>query len=129
MLFVAAWKVVPEDMDKVESMSEIEKEETVSRTTKDDISDLCDLLKQALIDKNTDYGDSALTEPLFTYGVSTEQAIAVRFGDKIKRLENLCSGYEINYEYRKVKNETINDTLLDVAGYALLWLIARAREE
>ncbi len=98
-------------------------------STSDAIAETCDKLTSVLLDKNSDYGDSAFTEPLFTCGVSTEQAIAVRFGDKIKRLENLCSRYEINYEYRKVKNETINDTLLDVAGYALLWLIARAREE
>lgn len=97
-------------------------------STSDAIAETCDKLTSVLLDKNSDYGDSAFTDPLFAKRVSAEQAIAIRFGDKIKRLENLCDGYEIDPEYRKVKEETIDDTLMDVAGYAVLWLIARQRK-
>lgn len=63
------------------------------------------------IKKNHDYGDS-FSRSFKKYGLV---AAMVRMEDKWNRLDNMASGAE-----QKVANETIRDTLLDLAGYCIM---------
>ena len=70
--------------------------------------------------KNNDYGDSFAR-------VRKEEghtAILVRLKDKLYRLETILHGAEI-----KVKDETIEDTLLDMANYCIMELVEREVEK
>ncbi len=82
------------------------------------ITSECETLKKTLLNKNANYGNSALESPFFTDFVSPEIAIMVRMSDKVARLKRLFSG-----EVDKV-GESIQDTLLDLAGYCILARIA-----
>jgi len=64
--------------------------------------------------KNADYG-SSFDKSMAKYGMSS---LAVRLFDKLNRLESLASG-----QVPQVKDEKIEDTLLDIANYAVLGLI------
>lgn len=75
------------------------------------------LLADTLRKKNAAYGDSAGQAPRFAPNVSPEESVWVRLGDKVSRLETLLRGGPDN-------GEPIDDTLLDLAGYAaILWTI------
>lgn len=63
------------------------------------------------IKKNHDYGDS-FSKSFKKYGLV---AAMVRMEDKWNRLDNMASGAE-----QKVADETIRDTLLDLAGYCIM---------
>lgn len=77
--------------------------------------EICDELNITYSQKNHDYGDSfaQLRERL-------PNAILVRLYDKYLRLETLLNGTE-----QLVKDESINDTLLDMANYCIMELIER----
>lgn len=81
------------------------------------IEETCDVLKQTLIAKNKAYGNSAERGSLFGR-VSPEDAILVRMSDKISRLINMSRGEHIDD-----LGETFNDTVLDLAGYCVLYLV------
>ncbi len=81
------------------------------------IQQQCDKLKTVLVRKNTDYGASAFSRPALAPGVDPTTAILVRMSDKISRLNNLRGTEQPNYE-------AIEDTILDLAGYAILLLVA-----
>ena len=70
------------------------------------LEDVCIRLMQLLIKKHRDYGTNNLLK-FGTFG------ILVRSSDKIERLVNLQNRKE------SVEDETILDTWMDVAGYAL----------
>ena len=74
------------------------------------ITKTCDALKETLIAKNKEYGNSALTKPRFFKG-SESDAILVRLGDKVKRLENQIDA-----------GADCRDTIQDIAGYCVLYL-------
>ena len=63
------------------------------------------------IKKNHDYGDS-FSRSYKKYGLV---AAMVRMEDKWNRLDNMASGAE-----QKVADESIRDTLLDLAGYCIM---------
>ena len=63
------------------------------------------------IKKNHDYGDS-FSRSFKKYGLV---AAMVRMEDKWNRLDNMASGAE-----QKVADESIRDTLLDLAGYCIM---------
>lgn len=63
------------------------------------------------IKKNHDYGDS-FSKSFKKYGLV---AAMVRMEDKWNRLDNLAMGAE-----QKVSDESIRDTLLDLAGYCIM---------
>ena len=86
------------------------------------IGNACDRLKELLISKNQNYGNSALTPPPLA-DVSTKTAILVRLGDKFKRLQQLTHG-----EQDKV-GESLKDTIQDIAGYCILFLICGDEKE
>lgn len=78
-------------------------------------SELCEELNNTYKNKNHDYGDS-FGKSFTKYGIT---AAMVRMEDKWNRLDNLVS----YAEGICVKDETINDTLLDLANYCLLTYI------
>lgn len=73
---------------------------------------LCDQLNETYQKKNSDYGDS--------FGKSVRKrgitAAMVRMEDKWNRLDNLT----LHPENIMVNDETIGDTLLDLANYCLM---------
>lgn len=80
---------------------------------------LCDELHQLYVAKNHDYGDSfAKTRAV------VPNAILVRLHDKLNRLTTLMTGADA-----QVKDESIDDSLRDLANYALLELTERAYDK
>lgn len=72
-----------------------------------------DNLAVTLENKNNAYGDS-FTKSVDKYGLSV---IGVRLSDKYNRIEHLITHHEL-----KENDESLEDTLLDMAGYAILGL-------
>jgi hypothetical protein len=73
---------------------------------------LCDELHELYLNKNSDYGDS-VHKTFEAFGL---MSYAIRIADKYNRLETL-----VKRDCKtKVKDESIRDTLMDLAGYALL---------
>lgn len=81
--------------------------------------ELCEKMHSVYEAKNHDYGDS-----FSKLRKKFPDAILVRLNDKLSRLEVLMSG-----ENAKVKDESINDTLLDLANYAIMELTEREAEK
>lgn len=76
---------------------------------------ICKTLRDTYISKNEDYGDST-HKSYRDYGMIS---FVVRMQDKLNRIYNLtCKNSD-----RKVENEKVEDTLLDLANYAILALI------
>ena len=75
---------------------------------------LCKELNDLYARKNADYGDS--------FGKSFEEeglAMArIRLGDKFNRFKTLSRSVE-----RKVLDESVRDTLIDLANYALMTVL------
>lgn len=72
--------------------------------------------------KNHDYGNS-FEQSCNKFGII---ASVVRLGDKMNRIESLA------VKKAEVKDETIKDTLLDLANYAIMtvmWLNGQPKEE
>lgn len=80
-------------------------------------------LVATLLRKNADYGSSAWNPPLLAPGVTAREAIQTRMSDKISRLAKLLAGNKAEVE------EAVEDTMLDLAGYALLWLTCPTTQE
>lgn len=76
---------------------------------------ICSTLNDIYTRKNHDYGDSfaKLRKEL-------PNAILVRIYDKYSRLKTLMEGAE-----QKVKDESIDDTLMDLANYCIMELVER----
>lgn len=73
------------------------------------IVDVCDRLKDFLIEKNRKYGNSAL-EPVRVFSkASPEEQILVRMDDKLSRIRNR-------------QNDDDEDPFLDLVGYLVLYL-------
>ena len=68
--------------------------------------------------KNNDYGNSVAD----TYEKFGCVSFLVRITDKYNRLMTLCNP---NAPEQRVKDEKIDDTILDLANYCLLWLVER----
>ena len=64
-------------------------------------------------DKNSDYGDS-FHKLYERYGL---QSAVIRLYDKMYRIENLATSTN------KVKNESVRDTLMDLANYAIMTIM------
>ena len=83
----------------------------VSKTEKH--KNICDELNRIYRNKNKDYGDS-FTKSFEKYGLTSS---AIRLGDKFYRFENLIN------EAAWVKDESVEDTLMDMANYCIMTLI------
>ena len=74
--------------------------------------EICDELNQTYEKKNSDYGNS--------FGNTFEKlgiiSAITRITDKYNRLVSLCT----SEKDRQVKDETISDTLLDMANYCIM---------
>ncbi len=68
--------------------------------------------------KNNDYGNSVTD----TYEKFGDASFLVRITNKYNELLTL---YNPNIPEQKVKDEMIDDTILDLANYCLLWLVER----
>lgn len=86
----------------------------------DKISEEVNLLLRTLLRKNHDYGSSVFLPNVFKTELNPQDAIAVRASDKIRRLQNL-----LNLKEQGEVSESIDDSLLDLAGYCIMWRIAR----
>lgn len=85
---------------------------------------ICSEIDTLLIKKNEDYGDSF-------HSLFIQEGLAasrIRLGDKYNRF---CTLTRKGDEGRQVKDESIRDTLLDMAGYAILTIaeLDRAKEK
>lgn len=74
---------------------------------------ICNKLNETYSNKNHDYGDS-----FFELRKRFPSAILIRLFDKYMRLESLLSG-----KNQKVIEESIYDTLLDMANYCIMELV------
>lgn len=72
-----------------------------------------DNLATTLESKNQAYGDS-FAKSVDKYGLSV---IGVRLSDKYNRIEHLITNHEL-----KENDESLEDALLDMAGYSILAL-------
>ena len=79
---------------------------------------ICDNLNKTYEAKNADYGDSFAR----VRREEGQAAILVRLKDKLYRLETLLHGAD-----RKV-DESVDDTLLDLANYCIMELVERRGE-
>lgn len=75
------------------------------------VGEICTEINETLERKNRDYG-SSFSEQFKEYGLVSS---CIRLEDKMRRLKKLTMSSEIH-----VKDESIRDTLLDMAGYAIL---------
>lgn len=82
---------------------------------------LCEDLHDLYVRKNADYGDSfrKVREDI-------PNAILVRLSDKMNRLKTLMT--KPKGESPMVTDESIDDTLMDIANYALLEMVERRAE-
>lgn len=78
--------------------------------------EICEDMHETYISKNADYGDS-FARVRKEEGAAT---ILVRLKDKLYRLETLLHG-----DSQKVKDESIDDTFLDLANYCIMELTER----
>ena len=88
-------------------MIKMSKFETLARSYTENLS-------ETLVAKNADYGNS-FEKSYEKHGLVSA---VIRLEDKLNRLESLLKN-------EAQVNESIDDTLLDIAGYAILTLIAR----
>ena len=75
--------------------------------------DYTDHLAEILQEKNTAYGDS-FSQSVDDYGL---KVIGIRLSDKYNRIKHLVNNGEL-----KENDESLADTLLDMAGYSILGL-------
>lgn len=104
----------------IENIIELEKalgmiKEDTPTDTQKLIAKKCDELKELLLEKNRKYGDSAINPcRVFSKASATEQ-ILVRMDDKINRIKNR-------------QNDEDEDVIKDLAGYCILYMIAKEKE-
>lgn len=85
------------------------------KTFEEAVDQVFDEAKQLLIKKHKDYGPyNILHAP-----VNPEIGIAVRVGDKTKRIGNLISSAQ------KPNNESLEDSWMDIANYGIIGVLVR----
>jgi len=89
---------------------------TTTSDSQDQITTVCDDLKNLLIDKNKKYGDSALSPVRIFSNASIVEQLLVRIDDKLSRLKS-GAGLLANDE----------DVVMDLMGYLVLLKIALKR--
>lgn len=82
-------------------------------------ADVCQELNRIYLKKNNDYGDS-----FAKLRSELPDAILVRIYDKYSRLRTLLKGQE-----QLVNDESIDDTLMDLANYCIMELVERNGEK
>ena len=79
---------------------------------------ILDELHRLYIRKNNDYGDSFH----LLFQEEGMAAIRIRLGDKLNRFKTLTKGVD-----QKVSDESVRDTLIDLANYAIMGIIEMDR--
>lgn len=82
--------------------------------------EICDKLNETYEKKNNDYGDS-----FAKVRTIVPDAIMVRIYDKVNRLETLLK----KENKQLVNDESIEDTLIDLANYCIMEVIERNLEK
>ena len=80
---------------------------------------ICDELNQLYARKNHDYGDSF-------HQTFVEEGLAmtrIRLGDKLSRFKTLSKLIATDGGQQQVTDESIRDTLLDLANYAIMTVL------
>lgn len=80
---------------------------------------ICNELKDLYCRKNADYGDS-FHKTFIEEGMAMSR---IRLTDKLERFKRLTKSGEQN-----VKDESIRDTLIDLANYAIMTIVEMERE-
>lgn len=78
------------------------------------LEELMDELLETFIAKNEDYGDS-FADSFKEFGITSA---VVRMNDKMNRIKSLSKKGD-----RQVKDESLRDSLMDLANYALMTVI------
>ena len=81
---------------------------------------ICDEINELYAKKNHDYGDS-FAQSFREEGMAM---VRIRLGDKFNRLKALTRGVE-----QKVADESIRDTLIDLANYAIMTVLEMEGEK
>lgn len=84
-----------------------------SKALANQFKNITEEMLQTYIRKNHDYGDS-FNKSLDKFGII---ASVVRMNDKMERIESLMNKEAL------VKDESIKDTLLDLANYAIMTIV------
>lgn len=95
------------------------KQSGITIQTGTEIKRICKALENTLLRKNADYGNSSQRAPILIPRLSAQDALKVRLSDKIARF------IQLEQTGAARVNESLDDTLLDMAGYCVLLLIAR----
>lgn len=80
-------------------------------------NEILEELRKTYEAKNADYGDSVGA----TYKKFGDVSFLTRITDKYNRILSLADRGECG----QVKDEGLNDTILDMANYCILWLVER----
>lgn len=82
--------------------------------------DLCDRLHTLYSQKNHDYGDS-FHQTFLEEGFAMPR---IRLSDKLNRFKNLTKNPVVSVDNNgSISSETLEDTLLDLANYALMTIL------
>ena len=109
-------KITPEEickgLDAIRVNLEVleENDKTLSNTSAHQFKDIAKGMIETYVRKNHDYGNS-FDKSLDKFGLV---ASVVRIGDKMNRIESLVQ------KEAMVQDESIRDTLLDTANYAIM---------
>lgn len=109
-------KITPEEickgLDAIRVNLEVleENDKTLSNTSAHQFKDIVKEMIETYVRKNHDYGNS-FDKSLDKFGLV---ASVVRIGDKMNRIESLVQ------KKAMVQDESIRDTLLDMANYAIM---------
>jgi hypothetical protein len=76
------------------------------------IAEICDEIKELLLDKNRKYGDSAINPIRILSKSSNTEQILVRIDDKLNRIKNMQSDED-------------EDVITDLIGYLVLYKVAK----
>lgn len=76
-------------------------------------------LYDLILRKNYDYGSNVFSPPVLNPTSTAESAILTRLSDKFARLQHILSRDAM------VADETLEDTVSDIAGYCILLLANR----
>lgn len=76
------------------------------------IAEVCDEIKELLLDKNRKYGDSAINPIRILSKSSNTEQILVRIDDKLNRIKNMQSDED-------------EDVITDLIGYLVLYKVAK----
>lgn len=99
------------DLDKIELLNSTNLKDNTGKLTNKDLHDaILNEIHDTYVRKNADYGNS-FEEQYKEYGLLSA---LIRFDDKIRRLKQL------NKHEAQVKDESIRDSALDLANYAIM---------